>query len=182
MLNKQSQINIANAVLFQTCWFIAVMTMTIYAFAAIALVLVVYFYSLNRSENNVMHRAVFLIVFSLVGYLGDSLIAWKTGLIYSRHLDMLAPLWLMVLWLAFATTLKFSMRWIFTNSWLTLFIGLFIAPLSYVAGIHLSNSYFIEEHRYYVFILLEGIWWGVVLLSYKKANEIYEVQHEKTFF
>jgi hypothetical protein len=182
MLNKQSQINIANAVLFQACWFIAVMTMTIYAFAAIALVLVVYFYSLNRSENNVMHRAVFLIVFSLVGYLGDSLVAWKTGLIYSRHLDMLAPLWLMVLWLAFATTLKFSMRWIFTNSWLTLFIGLFIAPLSYVAGIHISNSYFIEEQRYYVFILLEGIWWGVVLLSYKKANEIYEVQHEKTFF
>lgn len=175
------KVNILNAVLFQSCWFIAVLLKTEYALFAIAAVLAVYFYSIRNHQASLSHMAIFLLLFSLVGFLGDSLIAFNTGLVYNRNLGMLGPVWLLVLWMAFATTLMFSMKWIFMNAWLTVFVGVFIAPLSYVAGIYLSNSYFVQEQSYSLFIVLEGIWWGFILFGYRKVIEIYEVKHEKLY-
>jgi hypothetical protein len=43
-----------------------------------------------------------------------------------------------------------------------------------VAGIHLSNSYFIEESSYPAFFITEGIWWAILLTCYRKINEMYE--------
>ena len=180
MLNKQTIINIVNALAFQCCWFLAVLAITEIALAALVIALVVYFYCLNMEDKNICFMAMALITFSIVGYIGDSLIAWKTGLIYSRNFGMFAPIWLLVLWLAFSTTLVFSMKWIFIKPWLTIVIGLCIAPMSYVAGIHLSNSHFIETGHFTTFFVLEGIWWAVILICYRKVNEIYEDYYEKS--
>ena len=180
VLSKQKKINIVNAIIFQCCWFLAVLVITEVTLIALAIALIVYFYSLNSVSKNLYFMALTLIVLSLVGYIGDSIIAWQTGLVYSDNIGNLAPVWLLVLWIAFSTTLPFSMTWIFIKPWLTVIIGLCLAPMSYVAGIHLSNSYFIEEGSYPTFFVIEGIWWAILLTSYRKINEIYEGYHEKS--
>lgn len=117
---------------------------------------------------------------SLIGYIGDSIIAWKSDLIYSRSFDFFAPLWLLVMWFSFSSTLIFSIKWVFNKLWITIVIGLFFAPMSYVAGIHLSGSYFIAQNNYLFHYLIEGIWLVVLLTCYRKLNEIYGWYDERS--
>jgi hypothetical protein len=171
---------IVNALGFQVVWFMCVQGNNLNAsLAAIGLLC--------------LHNLIFkielkawpiLIAFSVIGYFGDSVIAKNFHLIYSDNLDPLAPLWLLSLWLAFSTTLNHSMQWLFNSKYLTLFIALFIVPISYFAGIQLSGSTFSlpinSTLPYWAFYIAEGTWWAILLLGYKKltsAYEITEVQH-----
>ena len=166
---------IANALGFQVVWFICVQGNNLNAaLAAIGLLC--------------LHKLIFkidlkawpiLIAFSLIGYLGDSVLANNFHLIYSDNLDPLAPLWLLSLWLAFSTTLKHSMQWLFNSKYLTVFIAIFIVPISYFAGIQLSGSTFSlpinSTMPYWAFYIAEGIWWATLLLGYKKLTSVYEI-------
>lgn len=177
MMNKSTIINLSNALLFQCCWFSAVMLEIQCALIFIVITLVIYFYSLKIINKKIIFFSIVLIVFSITGYIGDSIVAWQVGLVYSGSSELLAPTWLFILWLAFLTTLLFSMKWIFINFWITFLIGMCIVPFSYFAGIHLSNSYLSEE-RFITYFFIEGTWWSIILLSYRKVNEIYEVRYE----
>jgi hypothetical protein len=166
---------IANALGFQVVWFICVQGNNLNAvLAAIGLLC--------------LHKLIFkielkawpmLMAFSLMGYLGDSVLDKNFHLIYNDNLDPLAPLWLLSLWLAFATTLNHSMQWLFNSKYLTVFIALFIVPISYFAGIQLSGSTFSlpinSTMPYWVFYIAEGIWWAILLLVYKKLTSAYEI-------
>lgn len=176
----RTKINIVNAVMFQCCWFTAVLASTYSALIILAISLSIYFYSLYLTEKRTPYMALLVTGLSFVGYMGDTLIAQQTGLIYSNSLGLFAPIWLLVLWIAFAATLEFSMKWVFTNPWVTVLVGLFLVPFSYFAGIHLSNSYFLEQHSRYTFFIIEGIWWATVLLSYRAVIHYCEEYYEKS--
>jgi hypothetical protein len=166
---------IANALGFQILWFICVQGNNLNAaLAAIGLLC--------------LHKFIFkiglkawpiLIAFSLIGYLGDSVLANNFHLNYRDNLDPLAPLWLLSLWLAFSTTLKHSMQWLFNSKYLTVFIAILIVPISYFAGIQLSGSTFSlpinSTMPYWAFYIAEGIWWATLLLGYKKLTSVYEI-------
>jgi hypothetical protein len=179
LANKNS---IINAVGFQLVWFVCVQGNDLNAAVAVVLLLVVYLMMFRIDFKILMG----LIVFSLVGYMGDGVIAmlfhldYLGSLDYNDHLIFLAPVWLLGLWIGFATTLNHSMQWLFKTPFLTIFIALFIVPVSYFAGIKLSGSTFnisIDALRSgsmpsELFFVAEGIWWAVLLIGYKKLSTL----------
>ena len=50
----------------------------------------------------------------------------------------LSPLWMQVLWLAFASTFAVSMRWLMYRPKLAIVIGALVGPPTYVAGVQLG--------------------------------------------
>jgi hypothetical protein len=174
-LNKKSLLNIKliiNAVSFQVVWFICVQGNNLNA--ALATIFMLSLHQLIFKIN--LNIWPLLIAFSLLGYLGDSVIAKLLLIEYSDNLNPLAPLWLLSLWLSFATTLNYSMQWLFKTPYLIICIALFIVPLSYLAGINLSDSTL--SGPYALFYISEGIWWAALLMGYKKLATSNEVKHD----
>lgn len=162
---------ILNALGFQVVWFICVQGNNLNA--ALACIVLMIFHQFVFKIN--LKAWPLLIAFSLVGYLGDSIIAGVLQIRYTDSLSHLAPLWLLSLWLAFATTLNHSMKWIFKTPTLTMCIALFVVPISYLIGINLSGSAL--RGSYSVFYFVEGVWWTALLLSYQKVSDFRGLNH-----
>ncbi|MFT5453001.1 MAG: hypothetical protein ACI9N9_002499 [Enterobacterales bacterium] len=175
LLNKKSPLNIKliiNAISFQVVWFICVQGNNLNA--ALATIVMLSLQQLIFKIN--LKVWPLLIAFSLLGYLGDSVIARLLLIEYSDNLNPLAPLWLLSLWLSFATTLNHSMKWLFKTPYLTICLALFIVPLSYLAGINLSDSTL--SGSYTLFYLSEGVWWAMLLVGYQRLIEFSGVKHD----
>lgn len=168
MTNKKL---IVNAVGFQIAWFICVQGNNLNA--ALATIALLGLHQLVFRIN--LKVWPLLIAFGLIGYLGDSVIAKVVQIEYSENLNPLAPLWLLGLWLCFATTLNYSMKWLFKTPYLTIFVALLVVPISYLAGINLSESTL--SGSYVMFYISEGMWWAVLLIVYQKLTAFKEVQH-----
>lgn len=71
----------------------------------------------------------------VVGFGLDSLL-FKLQLLESPHerLWALGPLWLMALWLSFATTIRHSLGWLTGRPVLQVLLGLVGGPLAYLGG------------------------------------------------
>jgi hypothetical protein len=172
---------IVNAIGFQLAWFICVQGNDLFAVLVVTALIILY----QMMFNTRLKTWKVLIVFVLLGYLGDGVISIIFNLAYSsslndgNDLNVLAPLWLLSLWLAFATTLNHSMRWLFKTPYLTVFVALFFVPISYFAGITMSGSTFSTSTGSFnigsltngTFFLVEGVWWAILLVSYKRIAE-----------
>lgn len=156
---------LTNALVFQVVWFVCVLDNNAYAALSVAILVGIHAALFHISSRD---WAVIL-TFSIVGYLGDCLIATLLNFQYNNDLPFFGPLWLLGLWVAFSTTLNHSMKWIFNTPYHTLLIGLLLVPLSYLAGINLSNSDQLNTSiSYETLYIYEGIWWAFILLTYQK--------------
>lgn len=167
-LNKKF---ILNAVGFQIVWFICVQGNNLNAALATIALLILHQFVFRMN----LKAWPLLIAFSLIGYLGDSAIASLLQIQYTDGLTHLAPLWLLSLWLAFSTTLNYSMQWLFKTPILTIFIALGFVPLSYLVGIEISGSSL--QSTYGLFYIIEGLWWAILLIGYQKMSLFRGVEH-----
>ncbi len=67
-----------------------------------------------------------LVVFDLIHYTSGSITPW------------LAPVWIISLWMAFATTFNVCLRWLHGRFWLASIFGLLGGPLAWWAGASLG--------------------------------------------
>lgn len=171
MLSSTNTKLLINAFAFQIVWFICVQGNNLYAaLATLGLIL------LNQQIFKTNAKVwLVLLLFSIVGYLGDTAITLFIDLKYSNSLQSFAPIWLLSLWLAFSTTLNHSMNWLFNSPFIALAAGLLLVPLSYIAGITLSDS--TMNDPYWMFILAEGTWWALLLISYQIFTRPNEATH-----
>lgn len=171
MLSSANTKLLINAFAFQIVWFICVQGHNIYAaIATIGLIgLNQYLFKTNAKVWLV------LLLFSLVGYLGDTAITQFIDLQYSSSFETFAPIWLLSLWFAFSTTLNHSMNWLFSSPFIALVAGLLLVPLSYLAGITLSDS--VINDPYWIFVLAEGVWWALLLVTYQRFIYPKETTH-----
>ena len=61
-------------------------------------------------------------------------VAYSTG----QWHPMLAPYWIISMWMLFATTLNLSLKWLRDRTWLAAVVGALAGPLTYVAGARLG--------------------------------------------
>jgi hypothetical protein len=129
---------------------------------AVAIYLALYLYwSENRAGEL---RLMFLVgvigmvidslnkTFGLLHYAGDSLaIAW------------LAPLWIVALWLEFATMLNTSLVWLQGRYFIAAVMGAICGPLSYLGGVRLGALSLLQSKTFTVVML--GIIWGMAVPS-----------------
>jgi hypothetical protein len=74
-----------------------------------------------------------------IGFAADSVpVATQYVHFDSPGLSGWAPWWMVTLWVAFATTLNHSLRWLMSRAWIAALAGAIGGPLAYLAGAKLG--------------------------------------------
>ncbi len=99
---------------------------------------------------------------ALLGGLFDSLLVASGWVQYPSGLvsPLLAPYWIVGMWVLFATTLNVSLRWLKSRKVLAAMIGAISGPLSYVAGAGLGAIEFLDRATA---LMALAIGWAVIL-------------------
>lgn len=98
-----------------------------------------------------------------LGYLLDSLLVLSGALTFPPHTALGGPstIWMVMLWLAFAATLRGSFAWIQGRYGAAFLLGVVFGPLSYYAGAQLGA---VDLSRGPLFALVSvGAVWGLAM-------------------
>lgn len=164
---------VSNIVLFQIGWFACVLLGDVWALLIAASIVVVHcLYVVPSARIKVAQELQWLIVVLLVGFcvelffFGNSILVREDG-------SNMPPLWLLCLWVLFATTMRFSLAWLQRRLLLAAAFAFVSGPSSYYAGAHLSESVYIASNipiAQSLFVI--GVVWAFVfpLLMYLSSR------------
>ena len=99
---------------------------------------------------------------ALIGFAVDSALA-SAGLLQFRSGVWIAgwtTYWMVALWIAFATTLRHSLRWLVSRPWAAACAGALGGPLAYYAGARLNA---LQLQSFASTLIAIGILWGAAL-------------------
>ena len=118
----------------------------------------------------------FILVTGLLGTSLDSLLMLSGLYTFTNHtLSWLCPVWMMALWMGFASTLNHSMRWLHGRYGLACFFGAVGGPLSYYAGVGLGALSFVPSTGA-TLIVLAAVWSlvvpGLLWLAYSMSSQV----------
>ncbi len=156
---------LANAVLFQLMWFVCVQGNNAMALVATVIALLIH----ARFLVTTYVEWQLITGFTVIGFLLDSLINTAGWIMFSGSLSLtsstvpvvIAPVWLLCLWLMFSTTLCHSLLWLNRYPWLSVMLACSAVPLSYYAGGHLSGS--VLSQPIVMPLLAEVVIWAILL-------------------
>lgn len=145
-----------NALVFQLGWFVCVLGNTTfvmaYTFAALL------FHALFLIKKTSEWFAIFLIV--IIGCSWDAMLVYLGILRFPEAYPPLLPLWLICLWVIFATTFNHCLAWFHQHLRLAAMAAAFFAPMSYWAGTELADASLAEPFVQSLAILAIG--WAVI--------------------
>lgn len=133
-----------NFILFQVAWFACVLGGAHQIpWAGPAVVAVVAAYDVSRAPDPKVELSL-LAIAAGIGLMFDSALAATGWLSYpsGQWHPLLAPYWMVALWVAFATTLNVSMNWLKGRRLLAFVFGAVGGPLAYLAGSKLGGVTF----------------------------------------
>ena len=138
---------LANIAAFQIGWFACVLGAAHgMPWAGVAVAFVVVALHLNRAPRPRTELALLLIA-AAIGAVFDSAlvalgwIAYPNGTLIAGT----APVWIVAMWVLFATTLNVSLRWLKRSLPLAIAFGAVGGPLAYVAGGKLGGLSFLQQ-------------------------------------
>ena len=125
--------------------------------AAVA-ALSIHFYFAKRPVNE------FILIMSCaaIGAAFDSLLVAAGWVQYysGQFSDVMAPYWIITMWMLFATTLNVSLKWLRGKVRLAMFFGLIGGPLAYLGGEKLGGIDLVNE---FAALAALGIGWAVMM-------------------
>lgn len=133
----------ANFVLFQAAWFTSVIgAANDRAWLGLVAIAAAATWHLARAERPARELAL-LAIAALLGIVFETLLV-QTGLTRygSNEIPGLAPLWMMAMWVLFATTLNVTLRGLQQRTWLAVLLGAVGGPLAYFGGERLGALHF----------------------------------------
>lgn len=163
-----SIVPIVNLIIFNINWFGLVYFRN--DFVVIALLLFathIYYVWWSKSSELVLIAFV-----AALGISTDSILLYLGVFIFEGEAHL--PLWLMTLWLCFATTLSHSLSFIEKSKLRQILLGFFFAPLSYIAGFKLGAVSF-SSTPVMTYLLLGFIWAGLMLSFFSIKAKIGEL-------
>jgi hypothetical protein len=158
-----SRAQITNLLLFQLGWFACVLggaygQVVLGSMIAIAVI----GYHFYRAADAIQELRLLLLAL-IMGIVFESIITAQGLARYSHGqvFDYIAPLWMILMWPLFATTLNLSMRWLKGLApVLIAIIGAVFAPLAYYAGNRLGA---VEYDHFNLSIGLIAVAWAALL-------------------
>jgi len=153
---------LVNYGLFQAGWFACVLGAANgyawLALPAVAVVVAVHLLAARRTSP----EAGLLLICLVIGLLFESLLLRTGWVAYadSNPSSGIAPLWIAVMWMLFATTLNRSLGWLRGRPLLACLLGVIGGPLSYLAGESLGAMN-MDQPIFAVMALAIG--WGTLL-------------------
>lgn len=160
---------LANAVFFQINWFICIFLPMQVALVSTALLLLFHFYSVSRQRR----EWLLIFAFSLLGYGCDSLLINLDLMSYSEAFSVsineqeilqCAPLWLLFLWLSFASCLNHSLRYLQQRLWLASALVIVAIPFNYFIGANITESQFLAPVSFCLAVITA--YWMLLLLLF----------------
>jgi len=130
-----------NFALFQVAWFACVLGAANGApWLGPLVVAAVVAYHLKRVPEP-RAEVILLMLAAMTGLVFDSLLVSAGWLAYSsgQWHPLLAPYWIVAMWIGFATTLNVSMAWLKGRSYLAFVLGAIGGPLAYLGGAKLGG-------------------------------------------
>ena len=112
-----------------------------------------------RLSGGTLRQLTLMATAGVIGLTIDTLQLWW-GVFSFPHgviVRWLAPLWVGVLWMQFATILPFSLRWLSRRYWLSLVLGLLGGPLAYYTGEKAGAVHFLPP-RFLHFAVVGVVW------------------------
>lgn len=165
-----SENKVYNMLWFQAVWWGMVYLRELTIPAAMAFVVIHFvFMKANRVDE-----LLYSLVVVVLGLGMDTYLAWKgvlnltPGEIYSVY----PPLWLVLLWLSFSCTLRFSLKTIVSNIWLAVPLGALGGAGSYLAGAELGVIEFGPDITS-TGLTLVGVW-GCLFALFSVVNRMLE--------
>lgn len=136
-----------NFLLFQVGWFACVLGAAkgfpLLGPAAVTVAVVIHlsFAHQPRSESLLLLNA------GMLGAVFDTLLVQSGNLIYVNGMlwPGTAPIWIVSMWVLFATTLNVSMKWLRGRYGVAMVLGLVGGPLSYLGGAELGGLVFVDK-------------------------------------
>jgi hypothetical protein len=152
-----SSLRLFNFIGYQVAWFACVLGAAwdfAWAGAAFALAVTAVHLLLFRDA-----RELRLVLFAAaIGFIVD------TSLVFAQCVEFqsttssgIAPLWMVSLWMVFATTLNHSLRWLAGRPWAAALLGAVGGPLAYLAGAKLG-ALSIESPLPAAFTFIATLW------------------------
>ncbi|MFT4608664.1 MAG: hypothetical protein ACI9V8_001637 [Urechidicola sp.] len=132
------KLKIINLVMFQLGWAVCVLggNLMAVAFSVIALLIHHRYVVQSKSEWRIIGWV------ALVGITWDSLLVFFGLIVYPDAIWFSLPIWMVCLWVLFAATFMHSLAWLSRYCWLAVIVGAVFGPMSYWAGIKLSDAFF----------------------------------------
>ena len=165
---------IANFALFQCAWFAAILggaTGQDFLGSLPALGAVILYLFLRKRRFG--REVALLLAIGLLGAVFETALIAAGWIAYTGRApdSILPPIWIVALWLAFATLPMGGLQWLRGRPWLQTVLGALSGPLSYVAGVKLGAATLPELPT--IAILAIGVGWAIMLpLIFKIADWI----------
>lgn len=123
---------IFNFISFQAIWWLCVLSAKA-GLSATVFVAVLVYTLLHLCLVEGWSQTLPLLLTALLGALADQFAYQLQWILFENHTQWpdYLPLWMLALWLAFATTLNVSMRWLQHKYGLALILGAVFGPLAY---------------------------------------------------
>jgi hypothetical protein len=162
MMNAESLSSLTNAVLYQVGWFAVVAGAGAgrgEVGVALASLLIAVHLALAERPGPELRL---LAAAGAIGLVVDSLHAGFGVLAFAGYVPgAVAPLWIVLLWMQFATALHFCLGWLSGRYLLASLLGLIGGPLSFLAGERLGAASFGEPRTLSLAVL--ALSWAIVL-------------------
>jgi hypothetical protein len=157
---------ILSIVLFQVTWLSAAFTYELISLLGLIGLIM----ALKFSQVNALSIVVGISVALGLGILMDAGLYWLD--IYdfsgsSRIFYLNIPIWLLTMWLAFATTLFSSLYWALSKPMIFIALCASLGPISYLAGREIGIIQFENTHLV-LMIFSWALWSGLFLLVWHK--------------
>ena len=124
------------------------------------LYLAIFFYYIN----NKLRAFKICFIFSLIGYLFDSLLGFsELFIIKSNIIFGYLPIWFLILWPSFSTLFVNVLSFLKNRPILAFFMGSLFAPPTYYLGIPLGIA---KSNNLFLAIIIMIIFWGLFLILY----------------
>lgn len=156
---QQSWRLVLNIGLFQMGWFACLLLPVQWSSLLVALVLLIHFAVIVPSTERVREGRLVVSVLC-VGFIVELLYLWFQVLIRTDE-SLFPPLWLLFIWLLFATTFRYSMAWLRPKLLLAAIFAGVAAPMSYLAGANLNALVSLNSNPVFALSII-GISWAII--------------------
>jgi hypothetical protein len=128
--------NLVNFILFQMLWVACVLGAANQIIWPSIILVIAMLVTFSLPAFKVKNDIFLVFICLILGFILDSSLAYFNFIDYSFDYgySLMAPLWILLLWIGFALTLNHSMAWIFKNIKLGYLLMAVGAPLSYISA------------------------------------------------
>ena len=172
-------IRLSNVILFYIIWWGCVLGVK-YSYNLLGLVLTLMVLAIHLKivslNSNYISELKLILYSGALGVIVESIHLYGGILNYNGYIfqeSNFPPIWIICMWLGFATTLNYSMYWMKGKWFIMIIAGAVFGPLSYMAGVNLGTISFNFSNSFSCFFI--ALTWAISIPLLYILNEwIYE--------